>query len=99
MVETDTISAIYSHVASMRLSSIIPHAWVHSFGVPHGTRVLPLPRPRRSLHVGLVLAGSDTESLLARALVDTARQLDIHNALDQAVTRRLSSPTSTVDPG
>lgn len=89
VVETDTISAIYSHVASMRLSSIIPHTWLHSFGVPHGTRVLPLPRPKRSLHVGLVLAGSGPESLLARALVDTARQLDIHHELDQAVSRRL----------
>lgn len=89
VVETDTISAIYAHVASMRLSSIIPHTWVHSFGVPQGTHVLPLPKPKRSLHVGLVLAGSGPESLLARALVDTARRMDIHHELDQAVARRL----------
>lgn len=99
VIETDTISAIYAHVASMRLSSIIPHAWVHSFGVPHGTRVLPLPRPKRSLHVGLVLAGSGPESLLARALVDSARQLDIPHDLNQAVTLRLNSQISTLDPG
>ena len=99
VVETDTVSAIYAHVAAMKLSSVIPHAWLHSFGVPHGTRVLALPRPKRSFHVGLVLAGTGPESLLARALVDTARQLDIHHELDQAVTRRLSPPSSMPDPG
>lgn len=89
VVETDNIEAIYAHVASMRLSSIIPHAWLHSFGVPPGMQVLPLPRPKRSLHVGLVLAGGGPESLLARALVDTARQLDIHNEIDESVARLL----------
>jgi DNA-binding transcriptional LysR family regulator len=98
VVETDTISAIYAHVASMRLSSIIPHTWVHSFGVPHGTRVLPLPRPKRPLHVGLVLAGTGPESLLARALVDATSRLDIQRELDEAVTRRLSTPTARVAP-
>lgn len=93
VVETDTISAIYAHVLSMGLSSIIPHTWLHSFGVPPGTRVLPLPRSKRSLHVGLVLAGTLPESLLASALVETARQLNIHHQIDQAVARLLSSAT------
>lgn len=29
VVETDSISAIYAHVASMGLSSVIPHTWLH----------------------------------------------------------------------
>jgi DNA-binding transcriptional LysR family regulator len=91
VVETDTISAIYAHVASMQVSSVIPHAWLHGFGLPPGARVLPLPRPRRSFHVGLVLAGTGPESLLASALVDTARQQDLHHQLDRAVRRRLDS--------
>ncbi len=85
VVETDTISAIYSHVAAMRLSSIIPHAWLHSFGVPRGCRAVRMPQPKRSYHVGLVLAGSGPESLLARALIDTARGVDIGHELDQAM--------------
>jgi DNA-binding transcriptional LysR family regulator len=92
VVETDTVSAIYAHVASMGLSSIIPHAWLHSIDVPDGARVLPLPRPKRSFHVGLVLAGSGPESMLARALVDTAREVDIRGELDRAAARRLGSP-------
>ncbi len=89
VLETDTISAIYAHVAAMRLSSVIPHAWLHAFGVPDGTTVLSLPRPKRSFHVGLVLAGHGTESMLARALVDIARQIDLGSVVDRSVTRRL----------
>jgi DNA-binding transcriptional LysR family regulator len=91
VVETDTVSAVYAHVASMELSSIIPHAWLHSFDVPHGARVIPLPRPKRSFQVGLVLAGSEPESMVARSLVDTARDVGIRGELDRAVTRRLES--------
>ncbi|EON24493.1 MULTISPECIES: LysR family transcriptional regulator [Nocardioides] len=82
IVETDNISAVYAHVAAMRLSSVIPHTWLHSFNVPEGTRVLPLPQPKRPLHVGLVLAGSGPEPLLARALVKTARQVDFARVLE-----------------
>lgn len=76
VLETDTISAIYAHVASLGLSSIIPHTWLHGVGIPAGTTTIPLPRPRRSFHVGLVLAGREQESMLARALVDTAGRVD-----------------------
>jgi DNA-binding transcriptional LysR family regulator len=88
VVEADTVSAIYAHVASMRLSSVIPHAWLHSYGLPEGARVLPLPQPKRSFHVGLVLAGSGPEPLLARALVDTARQVDLRRELEQVANLR-----------
>ncbi|AEF39383.1 LysR family transcriptional regulator [Hoyosella subflava] len=91
VVETDTVSAIYAHVASMRLSSVIPHAWLHGFGVPEGTRAIPLPQPKRSFRVGLVLSGGGPESLLARALVATAQQVDMPSALDQAVERQLNN--------
>lgn len=82
VVETDTISAIYEHVTSMRLSSVVPHTWLPAFGVPEGTRVIPLPAPRRSFQVGLVLAGHGPESLLVRALVETARKIDIRHSFD-----------------
>lgn len=91
LVETNTVSAIYAHVASMGLSSVIPHAWLHSFGVPDSARILPLPRPRRSFQVGLVLSGREPESMLARALVDTARQVELHHELEEVVDRRLKA--------
>jgi DNA-binding transcriptional LysR family regulator len=82
VVETDTISAVYAHVVTMQLSSVIPHTWLHGFGIPDGARVLPLPRPKRSFHVGLVLAGRGPESMLARALADTAQQVNMRRVLD-----------------
>lgn len=91
VVETDTVSAIYAHIASMELSSIIPHAWLHSFEVPDGTRVIPLPRPARSFHVGLVLAGGGPESLLAQSLVEIAHGVDVCGDLDRAVGRLLGT--------
>lgn len=87
VVETDTVSAIYAHVVSMGLSTVIPHAWLHGFGIPEGTRLLALPKPRRAFHVGLVLAGREMESLLARALVETALTVDLSSRLDESVAR------------
>jgi DNA-binding transcriptional LysR family regulator len=89
VVETDTISAVYAHLTSMRLSSIVPHTWLHGFGVPPGSRAVPLPRPARSFHVGLVLAGQGRESMLASALVDVARAADVRGQLNQGVSELL----------
>jgi len=87
-LETDTISAIYDHVTSLQLSSIIPHTWLHGFGLPEGVRVIELPRPTRSLTVGLVLAGRGPESMLGRALVETAGRIDMSRELEGAVNAR-----------
>lgn len=89
VLETDTISAIYAHVTSLGLSSIIPHTWLHGFGIPDGARLLRLPRPKRSFQVGLVLAGRAPEPMLARALVNVASRIDMRGELDRWVTRRL----------
>jgi DNA-binding transcriptional LysR family regulator len=92
VVETDTVSAIYAHVDTMRLSTVIVHAWLHMFGVPEGMRLVPLQRPRRSYQVGLVLADRDPEPMLARALLDIAHLVDISGELDRAVRRHLRNP-------
>lgn len=91
VVETDTISAVYAHLTSMRLSSVVPHTWLHGFGLPPGTRAVPLPKPKRSFQVGLVLAGQGPESMLARALGTTARAVDVRGQLDRAVNALLQA--------
>ncbi len=87
IVECDTISAVYAHLSAMNLSSVIPHTWLHSFGVPPDLRVLPLPRPRRAFHVGLVLAARDPQSMLIRALVDLVTDLDLHRQFEDVLRR------------
>lgn len=87
VVETNTVSALFAHAVAMGLSSVIPHAWLHGFVIPDGTRLVALPRPRRVFHVGLVLAGRDQESLLTRALLDTATRVDMGKRLEEALDR------------
>jgi DNA-binding transcriptional LysR family regulator len=88
-IETDTVSALYAHVATHRWSSVIAHAWLYLFGVPEGMRVVPLERPRRSHQVGLVLADRDPGLILARALVDVAHRADVRGTLDRLVHRHV----------
>lgn len=89
-VVTDTVSAIYDHVASRHFSSVVPHAWIHLFGVPQGTRLLQLPQSGRAYHVGLALAGSHPESLLAKALVAVAQEADLGGQLERSIRAHLS---------
>lgn len=93
-VETDTVSALYAHVATQRWSSVIAHAWLYMLGVPPGMRVVPLDPPRRSPLVGLVLADRDPEPMLARALADTAQRMDMNAILEDVLTRHLSNATA-----
>jgi DNA-binding transcriptional LysR family regulator len=88
-IEADTVSVLYAHVATHRWSTVIAHAWLLVFGVPDGTRVVPMERPRRSYQVGLVLADRDPEPLMARALLDVAHRVDIHGDLDQLLRRHV----------
>jgi hypothetical protein len=93
-IETDTVSALYAHVATHRWSSVIAHAWLHLFGVPTGMRVIPLARPRRSHQVGLVLADREPGLILARALVDVARGADVRGTLDRLMRQHLQPTPS-----
>ncbi|GAA5101739.1 LysR family transcriptional regulator [Haloechinothrix salitolerans] len=93
VVETDTVSAVYAHVRSMRLSSVIAHAWLHLFGVPEDMRVIPIEQPRHEYHVGLVLAGRRSESLLANALLGVAREMDLAGELDR-IMRQWVNPAA-----
>jgi DNA-binding transcriptional LysR family regulator len=81
-IESDTVSGLYSHLHGNHWSTVISHAWLHMFGVPDGMRVVPLKRPAHGPRVGLVIAARSPEPVLARALLDIARQAGVHKALD-----------------
>lgn len=81
-VETDTVAALYSHIASLNWCSVISHAWLHMFGVPAGMRAIRLEHVGPSPRIGLVFADREPESILARALLDVARHLDVRTTLD-----------------
>jgi hypothetical protein len=51
-----------------------------------------LERPQRSYQVGLVLADRDPEPMLARALLDIARLVDVSGELNGVARRYLKHP-------
>ncbi|MDP9844822.1 LysR family transcriptional regulator [Streptosporangium lutulentum] len=89
-IETDTVSALYAHVATHRWSSVIAHAWLHMFGVPDGMRVVRMERPAHVPRVGLVIADRSPEPVLAQALLDVTRELDLRDELDRLVHQHLA---------
>ncbi|MEV0319215.1 LysR family transcriptional regulator [Streptomyces sp. NPDC050658] len=82
-VETDSVAALFAHVRTGHWASIVPHTWLHVFGVPHGMRAVPMVEPERTVPVGLVVAAREPESVMARALTATARQTDVAAALER----------------
>jgi DNA-binding transcriptional LysR family regulator len=88
-IEADAVSVLYGHVAVRRWSTVIAHAWLHMFGVPDGMRVVPMEPPARSHRIGLVLPDRDPVSMLARALLDVAGDVDLPGVLDALRRRHL----------
>jgi DNA-binding transcriptional LysR family regulator len=91
-VETDSIASLFAHVRTGRWASIVPHSWLHVFGVPAGMQAVPLVEPARTERMGLVVAKRDPASAMARALVDVARHAKTAATLD-----RLPGQTQAID--
>nr|WP_062337070.1 LysR family transcriptional regulator [Herbidospora sakaeratensis] len=89
-IETDSVSALFAHVATHRWSSVIAHAWLHMIGVPDGMRIIPMETPPRSPQIGLVTAERSPEPVVVRALLDVARGLDLRATLDATLRGHLS---------
>lgn len=82
-VETDSVAALFAHVRTGRWASVVPHTWLHVFGVPHGMRAVPLVEPARTVPVGLVTVAREPGSVLARALREIAGRTDVAAALER----------------
>jgi DNA-binding transcriptional LysR family regulator len=88
-IETDTVSALFAHVATHRWSSVIAHAWLHMFGIPDGMRVVRMEQLVPAPRVGLVLIDRTPVPVLARALMEIARELDLRADLDRVLREHL----------
>jgi DNA-binding transcriptional LysR family regulator len=87
VIEADTVSVLYGHVATGRFSSIVAHAWLHLFGVPEGMRIVPLDEPAQTHTIGMVLADRKPGSMLARAFLDVLGEVDLPGELDALLAR------------
>ncbi len=88
-IESDSVAGLYAHLPGGRWSSVISHAWLHTFGVPEGMRVVPLDGPARGPRVGLVTGPDDPPSVLAAALLTEARRAGVRESLDVLLRRYL----------
>ncbi|MFG1950431.1 LysR substrate-binding domain-containing protein [Micromonospora sp. NPDC048830] len=93
-LESDTISVLYAHVSTHRWSTVIAQPWLHAFGVPDGMQLIPIARPQRAHHVGLVLADREPPPMLARALLDVATTLDMRAELERLINRHTRRPAA-----
>lgn len=84
--ETDSVASLFANVRTGRWAAVVPHTWLHVFGVPSGARAVPLTEPVRTMPVGLVTAAREPGSVMARALADVARHIDLAAALDRLPT-------------
>jgi DNA-binding transcriptional LysR family regulator len=90
-LETDTVGALYEHIATRRWSSVITHGWLQSFGVPDGMRVMPIHGPVQGPPIGLVLADREPESFLVRALLDVVHEVDVRGVLDSRLYQQFQA--------
>ncbi|PSK99921.1 DNA-binding transcriptional LysR family regulator [Murinocardiopsis flavida] len=91
-IETDTVSALYAHVATRQWSSVISHAWLHMFGVPAGMRVVRLADPPWFPQIGLVISDRRPEPILAGALLSVAGEVDVRGELERLLYGYLARP-------
>jgi DNA-binding transcriptional LysR family regulator len=91
VIQTATVEALYAHVATRRWSSIIAHPWLHAFRIPDGVRVVSLtPQPSNST-VGLIWSAQLHESVVATALFDSIRDVDVAGQLDSVLNEALGT--------
>ncbi|GAB3724123.1 LysR family transcriptional regulator [Nocardiopsis oceani] len=80
-METNSVSALCSHVSEGRWSAVMSHAWLYLHPVPPGMRAVPLVEPEVSKAIGLVIADRDPEPVLARALLEALAGADLEGQL------------------
>ncbi len=76
-METNSIFNLCSHASAGNWSAIVPGQLLKFFGLPHGTKALPLIDPQVHRTVGLIVADREPLSPLARSLFVMTRSIDL----------------------
>ncbi len=88
-METNSISALYTHVRDGSFATVMPHTWLGAFHIPADMRVLPLVEPRVTQGVGLLVPNHQPESMMCRALVRVADKVNMAGRLDTVLREQL----------
>jgi DNA-binding transcriptional LysR family regulator len=81
-LEADSVGTLLAHVGTGRWASIVPHTWVRALGMPAGVSVVRLHEPSVTALMALVTHSAEPGSLITRALVHTAAESGIAEALN-----------------
>lgn len=84
VVEANTVAALYAHLASLQLASIVAHTWLQAFGVPEGMAVRPMIQREPGPAVGLIVLDREPNSIIAEALLTAATDPAVAQALQAA---------------
>lgn len=94
-VQSDSIVNLAFHVMQGEMATIVPSHFVHASEVLTRARVIRLVRPEVSRDIGLVWVEGDPMLPMAKALLETLKDM----AASGALTRKLSIPMRTVANG
>lgn len=81
MLETDSIFALYAHVRSAGLYSVVPHSMLIQFETHQEVTAIPLA-PELSREVGLIVRRQDLPSPIQDAAWNIAQHLDLQHRFD-----------------
>ena len=87
-IETNSVLTLCSHVRDGHWSSVMPHTFLHVFGVPTGMRAVPLVDPEPTHEIGLAIADREPAPPIAHALMQAARKQKLQAILDKPVGGR-----------
>jgi len=82
-IETNSVLTLCSHVRDGHWSSVVPHTFLHVFGVPAGMRAIPLVEPEPTHMVGLAIADREPAPPIAQALMLAARKQKLQAIVDR----------------
>jgi len=85
MLETDSVFALYAHVRSAGLYSVVPHSLLTLFEMRQEVTALPL-NPVLSQEIGLIARRQDLPPPLQDAAWNIAQRLNLQNRFDGLIT-------------
>ena len=80
VVEADTVGAIYTHLKTLRLASVVAHTWLQAFGMPDGLAMRPMVVHEPGPAVGLIVLDREPNSFVAEALFAAAAEAGAQGA-------------------
>ncbi len=84
MLETDSIFALYAHVRSAGLYSIVPHSMLNQFESHREVTAIPLT-PELTRDVGIIIRRQDLLTPIQEAAWTTAERLDLQQQFDSLI--------------